>query len=292
MKSTPLRKVGGRSRESDHAPQQHQQPQSPAPGASRPGGPRRARLVVELVVAIVVTGVLALFEVEFVLAATGLRAVQNTSRGGLIAGAVVFAGFVALATRWVIAIEHRLRGDQPVARSFRSTSVSRRRRRYSPVTQAVLLVFIAGATAGCIVGAVKVHQQGERSSYTQSHGIQTNAIVDAVNNTQYCGRYGCNWTSAILVSPLSPVDGVTTTTVHYDAYSSLMGGQQVQVLVDPNQPNYAELPGDPFTRSYSWIVFAGLALLFGWLTVLDLRGIAKQLAHRRAHRAGRLTPQH
>lgn len=241
--------------------------------------------------AIVLTGALALLEIELLLAATGLRAVQNTSRGGLIAAAVIFAGLVALATRWVIWTEHRLRGHQPAARSFRSAA-PRRRRRYSPVTSAVLLLFIGGATVGCIFGAVKVHQQGERSSYTQGHGVQTGAIVDSVDNTQYCGRYGCNYTSKILVSLASPVDGVTNTTVHYDDYSNLSDGQQVSVRVDPNQPDYAELPGDPFTRSYSWTVFVGLALLFGWLTVLDLIAITRQLAHRRDHRAGRLAPQH
>jgi hypothetical protein len=152
MKTTPLRTVGRRGRGSDHAPQTDQRPRRTVSEASRRPTPRRpARLVVELVVAIALTGVLAFFEVAFVLTSTGVLALQSSSRGGQIGGAIVFLILLALSTRWTISIEHRLRSGQPVARSFAvrhthadvdvdpSAMSPRLRRRYGPLSRAVTL---------------------------------------------------------------------------------------------------------------------------------------------------------
>ena len=76
-------------------------------------------------------------------------------------------------------------------------------------------------------------------------------------------------------------DGTSATVVHYPGYSNLSDGQRITVLVDPKQPDYAELPGDTFVGAWSWIIFVLLGIGCGSLAYLDARQLRVLLAHRR-----------
>jgi hypothetical protein len=124
-----------------------------------------------------------------------------------------------------------------------------------------------------------------RSSYVQHHGIRANATVESVVNTQHCSRGGCNYTSAIFVTLSPPIDGAQTTVVHSPDFSNLFFGLQVPVLVDPQEPSYAELPGSMFEYRWSWILLLLLGVLFAWLAIVEGRVLRRLLTHRREHQA-------
>ena len=52
------------------------------------------------------------------------------------------------------------------------------------------------------------------------------------------------------------MDGHFTTVVHDPHGSNLIAGEGPEILVDPQQPGYAELPDQPFGQNWQWI-FAG-----------------------------------
>ncbi len=107
----------------------------------------------------------------------------------------------------------------------------------------------------------------------------------SVVNTQHCSRGGCHYTSAIAVALDRPVAGTARTTVHYPGFSSLEGGERAQVLVDPKQPGYAEIPGSRFTSEIGWIMMILVALVEAFLAYLFARALLHVMAHRREHRA-------
>jgi len=57
------------------------------------------------------------------------------------------------------------------------------------------------------------------------------------------------------------------------------------VLVDPQQPGYAELPGSMFENRWSWILLLLLGVLFAWLAIVEGRVLRRLLTHRREHQA-------
>ncbi|MGO9974468.1 MAG: hypothetical protein ACLP01_17030 [Solirubrobacteraceae bacterium] len=273
---------------------------------------RRPRLWVELVVAIVLAGFLALLGIGFL-----GNAAHRDPAGNAIGAAICF-GLTFLCSRWAIHTEHRLRAHQPLAQSFtgapsfpassattatpiqdapaaRATSrrraatprrTVRRGRRYSPVGSTIVALVLGAGTAALAVNAVVMRSHGARSSFVQSHGVQEQATVDDVNNSQDCGRYGCTYSAAISVTLARPVGGTMQSVAHYPDTSNLNQGQQITVLVDPEEPTYSEIPGSKLVDSGSWIASALLALACGALLVLDIRATARIHAHRRAAAAG------
>ena len=101
-----------------------------------------------------------------------------------------------------------------------------------------------------------------------------------------CGRYSCSYTAEITVRLPEPYHGTTTTTVHYPAYSNLFAGDRIQVLIDPKQPDYAELAGSPDTKSSQWVGLICGCLLFAGLTVISALDLWRLLRRRRQHRGG------
>lgn len=279
------------------------------PGSEPPRAPRSpARLWVQLIVAAALVIVFALGALGGLTNAVGGHLHHGDTRGGEVAIAVVCLALLIVCTRWVLHVEHRLRRHQPVAQAYearymrpsavatatasaspsaraRASVRGRSGRGYGPVgTTVVLLLLIAGMGGG-IAGTVVQRSEGERSTFVQNSGVRSTATVDNVANNEACGRYGCTYSAAIDVTLARPVGGARTTVVHYPNTSDLSDGETVAVLVDPKQPSYAELPGAPFQNNWTWIILAGLALVFLGLVILDARHLLRLLAHRRDHRA-------
>ncbi len=269
------------------------------------------RLWVELVLACGLVVLLGLLELGFVIDAVGAHPHAGVSRLGQVLGAVICFGLLVLSSRWVIHVEHRMRRRQPIAQAFMSAQVAgtpptadvagtpkarsvrhggRRRHVYGPVGTGVFTALFAAGTIGLLVGAISSYSQGVRSGYVQDHGTRANAIVESVDNTQHCGRGGCYYTAAIQVTLSPPVDGARATVVHYPGYSDLIANEPVTVLVDPQQPGYAEFPGSRFVTSWEWTILLVGAVVVGWLTFLDGRALLRLLAHRRDHLAQTAAP--
>ena len=81
------------------------------------GSIRRGRLIFALSVAVVLAVATALLDLGFLANAIG-AAHFHGSRGGQIAGFVIFFGIAIACTRWVIHLEHRLRAHTDVAKSY------------------------------------------------------------------------------------------------------------------------------------------------------------------------------
>ena len=258
--------------------------------SDRPGRP--IGVWIELLVAVALAVALALVAVGLVVAAVdpALRR-GTTTRVVEVVGAVVCLGLAVACSRWAMHVEHRLRGDQPAAQTFAAASGSAaaparwgrgRPDRYSPVTGAAFMAAFIAATAGFAVASISSYSQAARSSYTQHHGIPAIATVDSVANDQQCpqGR-NCYYTAAVTVTLRAPVGGTRATVAHDRGYANLSRGEQVSVLVDPEQPGYAEFPGSTFELAWPWILFAAAAVFFGGLAIADGLDLRRVRAHGR-----------
>jgi hypothetical protein len=273
-------------------------------GTDAPSG--RGRRIVLLWVAIIVTIAAGLLDFGFILNAIGVEHV-HASRGGQIAGAIVFLAIVIGCSRWVVHIEHQLRAHTDVAKSYafrswnqpsvspgpsttarrrRPVGVTRRGRKYGPVAHTIIGLIYVVLVVGFTVGAISSHSQADRSAYTQSHEIAVTATVDSVDNTTSCGKSSCSYSAAVLVSLPHSIDGRVTSTIHIPRLSQLIDGESVAILVDPRQPGYSELPGVKFKSPGEWILLLILAVVFLFLGGAYGVGLIRMLGHRRAHAAG------
>jgi len=93
------------------------------------------------------------------------------------------------------------------------------------------------------------------SSYVQAHGVQRTAVIQSVDNVPYTHGSNPLYTADILVRLTAPVGGQSQVVIHYPGYESDRPGDTLTVLVDPEDPGYAELPGLPNNGSTTPLVF-------------------------------------
>lgn len=113
------------------------------------------------------------------------------------------------------------------------------------VTEALFSVIWFGFLAGLLAVAVSGYGNWARTSETQSHGASEVATVTAVLAVEHSSR-SSSWTTYNFDVTLShairgQVDSVLYTP-EVTQFASV--GQRVDILVDPEQPTYAELPGE------------------------------------------------
>jgi hypothetical protein len=100
----------------------------------------------------------------------------------------------------------------------------------------------------------------DKSAYTQAHGVSRNGIVTSVTNSGGRTRF-----SEVAVR----LDAQATTTAHVEPVTSLKPGATVRVLVDPQDPGYAEFPGQPFSPTFpvlvTVLIIVGLLAIAGFV---------------------------
>lgn len=143
----------------------------------------------------------------------------------------------------------------------------------------VVLVVVASITA---LG-VNLHARSARSSYTQHHGLAREGVVTSVSTVHHDSRYD-TWTSYDYDVRLAAPVGDATETVLHDPTSNFQrfdAGERIDLLVDPRDVGYAELPGKP-VQSAAWYVGPlVLGLVFvALVTLIALR--SRSLRRRRA----------
>jgi hypothetical protein len=149
-----------------------------------------------------------------------------------------------------------------------------RRRRYGPVSTLIGGIVFALLGVAMVFFSFSAHAQAAKSSYTQSSGVSESATVVNVDNNQNtnCGSHGActtTYSAQVAVSLQTPVSGQDTATVNVPANVSYTTGQQISVLVDPKDPGYAELPGQPYATQGSTV-----ALIIGAVVVFVLGMLA------------------
>jgi hypothetical protein len=156
-----------------------------------------------------------------------------------------------------------------------TTARGRRQGRQRAADPRLQTLIVAMLLSGAIVAAILTFSSAERSSYTQDHGVRTAAHVGYVDNDTSCGRESCTKTFSAPVTLDTRVDGQTQSTIHgrgvFNAYE-----QTIEVLVDPEQPGYAELPG---RRLQSWGAFIDFTILSVLLGALSVAAVWRLLRH-------------
>jgi Protein of unknown function (DUF3592) len=252
----------------------------------------RRRLWIGLVCAALIGALAALLTLG-----AAIDIVHGPDRGGSIVLALVGIAVIYACATWAIRLEHVLAGHQPVPTASpsrylrqRSYRQSRRGRRNSPVTLAVMTVFATAFCVGLAVGTVSTHTAGNLSAFVQKHGQRTVATVVSIDNIQHSSRYGNWYTSQTTVALPAPIDGQSSSTVYYPAALSYSAGTPVQVLVDPDRPAYAEYPGSPYTGAGAWIGELVEAVLCGLLGAFLLRETIRGFRRRRRLAAAGVRP--
>jgi hypothetical protein len=122
------------------------------------------------------------------------------------------------------------------------------------VLLALLVALIVVLTSGTA--------QAARSAYTQAHGEREVATVISVQNKSSTSKGVTSWYGYILVRLPQPVGGQAQATVHVPDKVDDKPGEAVTVLVDPQSPSYAELPGEPLTTRAAVLVFSIIVIVF------------------------------
>jgi hypothetical protein len=104
------------------------------------------------------------------------------------------------------------------------------------------LAFAVLSFGGLVLVATVVSAAANKSGYTQAHGLLRSGIVTTVAN--HIGRGGSS--ADVGVRLAEPVDGRAATTAHLPSVTSLKPGMTVRVLIDPQDPSYAEFPGQRY----------------------------------------------
>ena len=147
----------------------------------------------------------------------------------------------------------------------------------------VSVIAIGGAGA-FIFQSVQAHGDAARSSYTQAHGVRQTVRVISESTNRDNPKLP---TSALTVRLSRPVNGHDTTTVHIQGTPAYSPGAPVTVVVDPQDPGYAELPGSPYSSSTQWVIFLLIGIAFILLYPLIAVGVLVLLPLRRRRRLRR-----
>jgi hypothetical protein len=163
---------------------------------------------------------------------------------------------------------------------------SSRRPAHAPATVAAeALVFLA-VTVFMVVGTIQTYSGAERSSYTQAHGVSETAVADSVQNiASHSSHGGTTYTNQITITVQQPEAGDGSATVYGQGMTPVQPGDTLTVLVDPKQPSYAEIPGQPYHTTSQWIEFMLFTIVFGLVTAaLCRRAVLMLRRHRRVSR--------
>jgi hypothetical protein len=218
---------------------------------------------------------------------SALGSEHEAPAAALIAAAAAFAVAAVALVRVAIRLEHRFRSARPAVPATPS-AVHRtpvRRPRNGPATRIAGIAIFIGAIVAVAALAVQLHSQAVRSAYTQHHGLVRNATVEAVHPVSHDTSHDSWTTYDYNVALAVPARTVTRTVAHDPTrdFQRFDRGDTISVLVDPRQPDYAELQGIPVGTSW-W--FAGpltLAVIFLALAVLIT---TEEIRHRRPRSAG------
>lgn len=220
--------------------------------------------------ALALIGALLGSAVCFVLALGSVSALgrpHKASTAVLAILAAVFAVGAVLLARAAFHVEHRMRAGAPPAPVARtSPRVGRRPPRNSPASRFVTGVVLVVVLGLLVFLSVFLHARAARSAYTQHHGVLRTGTVETVHPIHHSSR-SSSWTTynygVALLQPVGAVDHTVVNDPTKDEQAFEQGGQIV-ALVDPKQPSYAEIAGEPVFTS-SWFIaplVLGLVLLF------------------------------
>jgi TRAP-type C4-dicarboxylate transport system permease small subunit len=264
----------------------------------------RRRLVIWLAIAffVIMAALLAIAGVNFIAMATSKGNADYSGPAaplGLAFAALCFFCFVLVVSP-LPEMARKLRQlrqprwdyDEVAPADGRRWRRSGRRSLAAPIMTSLALLMYLGVVAGFAAYAVNMYAQAALSSYVQHHGVhRTGGIVRVQNIEHQLSKTGPSYSAQITVALAPPINGHSTTVVHDPHGSNLIAGEGLEILVDPQQPGYAELPGQPFGQNSQWIFAGCFSLAIALVGVLlQVRMIVHMV--RRYRRRGTLIGDH
>jgi hypothetical protein len=146
---------------------------------------------------------------------------------------------------------------------------------YAAGLVAVLVVLFIGVTF--LILSFALRSSAALSSFVQAHGVRRAAVILNVDNIARTSTnpngsgHSTTYTAEVLVRLAVPVGGQAQTTVHVPNYEPGGPGDTLTVLVDPDNPGYAELPGSPSTPALLPTIFLAVG---AFLAVVAITGSA------------------
>lgn len=132
--------------------------------------------------------------------------------------------------------------------------------------------------------AVITYQSQTRSNFVQQHGVRVSARVSSLDVLGTCvPEYGAGYCSATQITArlAHRVDGIQTVHASYPRTLPVRLHQRIRVVLDPRNPSYGELAGQPRSSSGIWIVAVILAAVAAVVALLDGRSVLRFIRHRR-----------
>jgi hypothetical protein len=200
----------------------------------------------------------------------------------IVAAAFAVGSFVLV--RLAIHLEHGFRGARPIAPA-RVAAAAVHHPKNGPVSRIVATIAAVGVLVFLAFLTVSLHSAATKSATTQHHGLARSGTVASVHSDDHSTKYD-SWTTYNYDVTLTTPVGATTQTVAHDPtkdFQAYDAGEPIQVLVDPHQVSYAELPGSP-VQSSSW--FWGPLLFGAVLVMLAVLLTREHLKRRRLTRDG------
>ena len=192
---------------------------------------------------------------------------QGTTTGQLIAGDAVFA-VLAVVLGWLArSVEHHARTNEGFRASVSKGLAWRApqtARRHSFHSRRVEMVWLGVVTVVLVVLAVAGVSSWQRSHETQAHGLRATGVVTSLVVVNHSSRYSSYDTYNLVVKLTPPVRGRQSTVVNTNYESPPASvGQRVEVLVDPNDLGYAELPDAPVATISNTIAPLAFVVVIG-----------------------------
>lgn len=144
-------------------------------------------------------------------------------------------------------------------------AIRRSRRAPGPYSLVYIAVILALVTAYTGYFAVTTNADYARSHRVQLHGIRATGVTTSVTNVEDNQTKEVSYSARISVELSAPLEGQTRTTVHLPHRSSAVAGQAILLLLDPRDPTYAELPGQPTQVGGPVVLFIVMTAVFGLL---------------------------
>lgn len=147
------------------------------------------------------------------------------------------------------------------------------------VAMAIMLIVGVGLI---IASQTVVRADAALSSYVQAHGVRRTGTIVSVQNIAHRSKQASGnghtqqttttYTAQVATRLAAPVDGQQETTVSVPYQVTSAPGSPVTVLVDPQKPSYAELPGSPATDASDPLILliAGIVVAVISLSVSTL----------------------
>jgi len=111
-----------------------------------------------------------------------------------------------------------------------------------------VVILLAAAVGAIVVTAYWAHMVSGQSAYTQAHGVPGRGSVVLMKSS-----LGKVWHEVRLDAP---VDDEVSCNLYVPHGVSVKPGDHVGVVVDPQDPSYCEIPGDPYGASEGRLIQA------------------------------------